>query len=43
MDITNKDMYGVASVVFLVVAVGMWLHITKPKSKNNNMERRTKK
>ena len=33
MDI-DLDMYGVASVVFLIVAVGMWLHITKPKSKN---------
>ena len=30
---SDKDMYGVASVVFLIVAVGMWLHITKPKDK----------
>ncbi len=39
MDI-DRYMYGVASVVFLIVAVGMWLHITKPKSKNKNKERK---
>lgn len=40
MDI-DKYMYGVASIVFLVVAVGMWLHITRPKSKNK--ERKNEK
>ena len=33
MDI-DMDMYGVASVVFLIVAVAIWFIVTKPKGKN---------